>query len=1750
MRRLPLWSLALVGVGLAASPRSAHAQANAAPASLPSPGLIARLVGVELGASARELISSVAPRGLRCAWARHDALVCELPGASGRGVVATTYWLTAGAVSSVYETSDLGSTDDPATEGFAPWAAAHRVLVERVEAVLGAPGEAADFAVAGFAELGDAQKVRVLEHGQAALEQVWRLPAAQVRASLRGERGRPRLVLSVEPAPAPGLPEAGAPVVCTSDAVATAAFGLFAPDPARRAASARVLGACRVADATPALARALGGEEDAAARLATVTAMGEVGNPAGLQALRDALAKVTPAEPTPDLRRALVAALARTGDPAPAAATLADRQSDDESRAAALLALVAAGALPSAEALGAARDGAGPKLAAALNAAASASATAASPPTVLGKSGAVSPPAPAGPVALPAPGAALPPPVPFAPGVTRGSMPPSAPAPPAPTGSVDGTALAITSSILVGGAWGGSLSLLADQRSTGVVMLIGSAGAVIGGGTAWGLTRFGLRPTREQALFYTHALANGALAGWLAYAGSGASDERLKWGLLVGGESLGVVAGIAGARLWAWRPQQLVLANSLLVAAGLGGLGLRRTIFPERPIEVTPLTGYGAAPAAILAAVASRHLTLSSDDPLFMLSAAAGTGWTAGLVASGASDTEPLGHGRGQGAMIAGLGLGYIGATALASLVEVSPRAIGRTAGTMVAGNLLGLGIHMLAAPDSSGRWALGAGLSGVGLELLRNRAVAAGILRPGPAAAAMGLSGGAYGALTWLGALVASSSGEPDARVPGGALTFGITGLVAGVVASSSFQPDAADLATTTVGTGMGGLAGLGVARLAVAERGVADFAGVAGGAALGLAGSAAFAHADRLRPPDVGAGLVGAGHGLLWGTLLPSLTEPMFGPGRTTQGGALLGLSAGAIGAMAFAHGVRATSAQVTVPTAAGLLGLGIGTGVGMLSPVEGTRSTRIGAVAGSAGLLAASLALEPRLRLATEIGPDALRLGLAGAMVGGFHGWLAVDVVTPDPEGALGDRQRVGGTLAGASAGLASGFVLSKWLRPDGYDTFAVLTGSALGHSMGLGVGHLALDAVPPSDSSARTAPALRLGGAALGLAGTAAFVHDRPLRGADVAAGIEGGLLGATVGALAPTLRDDAFAGGRATTGAAHLGLAVGAFGGAAWSHAADATAGDLVRTTTGVLDGALTGLGYGMLLDRDGTTRGRRTGLVLGSVGGLAIGSAAWPRVQMGPGDGGLVFGLMSLGAWNGYWLPSLGQAAKADVRTQDRWGGVLAGAGTGSFLGTALAPLVEVDPDRAGNALGMNVLLGGAGAGAGAMASARHDAVAGGLLAGGAAGLLLGGALHEHIEVSGDDTPLLTLAAVEGAWIGAWAPQLVLTSDDLQSRHVIGGLAAGGLGTLAVAALATDAAPLASDRASLGVTGSAVGAAIFGGGALLGDDLDSQGRVALLLGGSALGLGGGLALAPYLDFRARAVRHAALGAALGAGEGLVFAWAGRGDSARDTAGGALVGAGMGTTLGLASAAASSFTAQRGLAAAGFGAWGAWIGSFGGALANRDAHEVTLGGLAGLNVGVLTGYGLLRSEVVAPSDFGWLSLFGAAGTAVGGGVGAVLSSKVDPRPVLAGLAAGPLVGMGVGALVLPRLRTIGGAAGSTSSAPAPLASSSARLRTMRLASAAYVADGVGNGVAADANLGAVPTAPDGSSITSVALRERHPREAGLLRPVLHRLRQVVDVGQVVPIVGALPAPRGTATEDGAPPLMVGLAGTLR
>jgi hypothetical protein len=504
--------------------------------------------------------------------------------------------------------------------------------------------------------------------------------------------------------------------------------------------------------------------------------------------------------------------------------------------------------------------------------------------------------------------------------------------------------------------------------------------------------------------------------------------------------------------------------------------------------------------------------------------------------------------------------------------------------------------------------------------------------------------------------------------------------------------------------------------------------------------------------------------------------------------------------------------------------------------------------------------------------------------------------------------------------------------------------------------------------------------------------------------------------------------------------------------------------------------------------------------------------------------------LAALGAWNGLLAPGLGHARFDTVSGQQSSGGFLVGGGAGSLLATALVPALDLDPDLIGNALALDLMLTGAGAGGGALISRRYDASVWGALAGGASGLVLGGALHRSIELDDRRQPLLRLSTLEGLWFGGWVPFVVRAREQVTARQVIGGLAAGGLGGAALAALAGSVVqPDGREAGTVGLT-TAIGASLAGGSALIADTLPGRARVGLLLGGSGAGLLAGALGARSIDLTAGA-GYASMGSLLGASEGLVFAWAGRADGGADYGGAALVGAGLGSTMGLVVASNPRWMEGRGLPAAGFAGWGAWMGAFGGALINRDPHEVTLGGLAGANAGLLGGLGLLATGAVEPRDFGWLSAFGAGGTVLGGGVGALISSRTDPRPALAGLLIGPAVGLATGAVVLPHLRTL-----SRGDAPAAVvAAADARATTPP--------SPAGAATAAARTTATAPDVASGQRLSSPELWEATRRRDG--KPSLAtRIRRSFGVSQLMPVIGAPPP---TDPAAGPPPFVLGVAG---
>jgi len=223
---------------------------------------------------------------------------------------------------------------------------------------------------------------------------------------------------------------------------------------------------------------------------------------------------------------------------------------------------------------------------------------------------------------------------------------------------------------------------------------------------------------------------------------------------------------------------------------------------------------------------------------------------------------------------------------------------------------------------------------------------------------------------------------------------------------------------------------------------------------------------------------------------------------------------------------------------------------------------------------------------------------------------------------------------------------------------------------------------------------------------------------------------------------------------------------------------------------------------------------------------------------------------------------------------------------------------------------------------------------------------------------------------------------------------------------------------------------TAVMASSIAGGLVLidpnGRGLHDRSGAAILVGTGTAGLAAGAALAPRLRLGDHAAAAAGLGLVVGGAEGLAFAWSAGADQADEWAGAALIGTSAGVALGLAASSVPQFTAERAPAAAGFGAWGAWSGAWIGALFSSDPRIVAGSSIGGANALFAAGYLSLTGKVLEPRDFGWVSLAGAAGTLIGAGVGAPLSSKDDRGPLYAGLGFGSLAGLVGGAIVVDTL----------------------------------------------------------------------------------------------------------------------------
>ena len=1518
-------------------------------------------------------------------------------------------------------------------------------------------------------------------------------------------------------------------------------------------------------------------------------------------------------------------------------------------------------------------------------------------------------------------------------------LPPTMGAPVAPQGPVSGVPLLITTSLLAGGAWGAGLAVMADQNSPGVMLLLGSAGAVIGGGTAVALSRFGVRPEVGQAIWFSNASAWGGLAGLMAYAGSGANDSRLQAGLLVGGESLGLALGAWSASRYKWSPAQTALADGLVIGSALTVMGLGH--WQGENDGIPAWMGYGTAPVMLGAAVLAQHLSPTKADARFIALSSSATSLTLGLISSGLQGTHLVGSHQGQGGLIAGLGFGFVASTLVSPWVEPTTKQLNVASGSWLAGAAFGMGSFMLAFPDEDDTEhrnfgaALGAASFATAGYILAPR------LHLGTAAAPLIVSGAALSSGLWALAFNSTSGNVMTGdQARGGALALAVGGGLAGAWASNYFTPTPTDFATAAAATLAGASGGLGLAMLTSSHDGGANFAGVLVGGTAGLSLSAWANHHETMRAPALWAGAAGGLYGFMVADHLYNITQENQQGSRSDEGATYLGLSLGVLAGTSAARLTHATTGQVFVPTIA--MGLGMAMGAGAGDVAGGGEGARIGSTAAGLGLAATSLLVDRHLKLSKGLGPTWLTMGVWGGLLGGFQGLLLADLAQEMHDEYRGDLSS-SGWLAGTAAGLTTGLVLSKLARPTARDYTFTAGGSLLGLSLGIGLANA-------FDASSEASAALRFGGSFGGLVSAAALAHAIKPTKLDLAAEVIGAGYGFALGALVTDLGKSSVNWNNTQTAGASLGMGIGATGAVAATHALGASTAQVTTVTAGTTLGAMAGLGLGMawrqeetqaarigttvglsagllgtlaadhwmnfsgtpfapraqlalaatafgayqgillgralsyeqidlklqerqrlgslmfggaagaatglllsnvlhpngvdilvtgagsavgslfgtgaawvfsspsaqtdawatlagsmsgmvaagamqryaplttadagasalglslgalvgglapalhrstvttsnrlnvgglmlgasagsvlgvitrkatgaegrtvattawgawhgaitglqvgaLIDDENETKARRLGAIAGAASGTALGALLWKRNSFAnQADRNTTVAASALGAWTGWWTSQL--LPNRDAKGTE-FAGVVAGAGLGSMLAISAAPYVNISDDVLTDAITMNVLVAGVSGGVATMTSTNERAAPAAVIAGGTAGLLLGSVLHDRITLASKGAPLLYLSITQGAFAGLLLPSLLYDEKEQTNRRKDGAIVVGTLGGATIGLLLTSAVTPTKATAALSGLGSATGAAIGGGIGLVSDDFGPQGGAAMALGGSALGLTAGALAARSNPPVGTVFKASAVGASLGAAEGAVFSWAARGTSRDDYAGSMLVGAGLGTTLALASTVSETWQIP---ASAGFGAWGAWIGSFSGALVKRSPQEVTFGGLVGLNVGVAAGYGALTAKWIEPSDFGWLSLFGAAGTLVGGSTGALLSSSQNPQPAFVGLAVGPIAGLAVGAFMLPTWRRLRG----------PETNSQASADETSLAHQAVAVDSA---------------APPRGDVVQWAHKTNR------------RLSSLIEVDQVMPLVGAMP----TDEQSGGPtPFVLGLTGKWR
>jgi hypothetical protein len=1263
-----------------------------------------------------------------------------------------------------------------------------------------------------------------------------------------------------------------------------------------------------------------------------------------------------------------------------------------------------------------------------------------------------------------------------------------------------------TAATIIGATGGLGIAKLSSSAEGGANL----AGVLAGGAAGLSLSAWTNHKKAMTAPEVT-AGASGGLYGMILAANlrnighQEGKNDRIEDGAQYLGLSLGVLAGASAARLTNASEGQ-VLAPS--IAMGLGmvmGAGAGDLAGDARGARIgSTAGGLGLAAASLLV---DQRLKLSEGlGPQWLtlgLWGAAFGGFEGLLLSDYATTLRDHGNLVGSG-FLAGTAAGLTTGLVLSNLAQPTTRDYAFTAAGSGLGLTLGVGLSNAFATQDEASSALRFAGSFGGLV---SAASLAHFIKPTNVDFAAEGIGAAYGLA--LGSLV-TNLGEAPANWNRWQTVGGSMGSVLGaggaIAATHLLNASPAQVATTTAGTALGTMMGLGLGMAWDDDGTRSTRIGSAVGLSAGLLGTLAADHWMNLSSVPstnrshliVTGGIFGGYQGFL---LSQALTHSDTGSAKQERqywGSLMFGTTAGATAGALLSNSLHPDNADLWLTGAGSAVGSVMGTGASYLISSKPGVQDPWSTLAGSmTGLVAASM-MQRYAPLSSENKIATTAAISFGTVVGSYQGLLLGNALSYAKDSTTTDRQQLGGIMFGGAAGAISGIVLSKSIQPAVSDYFVVSAGSAMGSLIGTGASWVTTSSAGKHDAWATMA------GSLTGMMGAATVQRYAPISGADTAASGLGLSLGALVGGLSPSLgRDTMSTSDRINAGGLMLGAGAGSVLGVVSRKTLNVDANTVMTSTLGAFHGALTGMETGALFDGERGTQGRRIGAVAGALTGSGLGALSWKNVSLkDASDRHTVIASTSIGGWSGYWASRL--MPNHEKNAPD---GIIAGAGLGSLLAISAAPYVDVSDDLISDALVMDALFSGAAGGAAMMISTNDKTAAAAVLASGGAGLLIGGAFHKNLHLKEQSAPLLNIAIVQGAFTGRMLPSLLYKEEVQSNRRIQGGMLVGTLGGAATGLLLTSLITPTTSTAVLAGIGSASGAAIGGGIGLISDSIGQRGGAAFALGGSLAGLTAG-ALSSQNNKRAeQTIAASTAGAAIGAAEGLVFSWAARGTSDDQYKGSMMVGAGLGATLALASATTETWQVP---AAAGFGAWGVWVGSFSGAMFKAKPQEATFGGLLGLNLGVAAGYGALSANLVEPGDFGWLSLFGAAGTLFGGATGALFSSSENPKPAFVGLAAGPVAGMAIGAMTLPTWRRLRGPKSENAQGP--------RARTL----------------AEQVALQDLEAPPKGAFSQWARAKNR-------------KLSSLIELDQVMPLVGALPNDGQSGTPT---PFVMGLSGKWR